>query len=78
VANTVPSFDAVLLALGGGALATGVRRAVKALAADVEVIRIQPLGASDDTLVDQRRVVTTDSIDSRSLVFSACRRVWSP
>jgi len=51
---------------------------VKALAADVEVIRIQPLGASDDTLMDQRRVVTTDSIDSRSLVSSACRRVWSP
>jgi threonine dehydratase len=40
-----PSFDAVLIALGGGALATGVGHVLKALAPGVEVICVQPLGA---------------------------------
>ena len=45
LAGTVPSFDAVLIALGGGALATGVGHVIKARAPGVEVIAIQPLGA---------------------------------
>jgi threonine dehydratase len=50
--DTVPTFDAVLIALGGGALATGVGHVVKALAPDVEVICVQPLGRTgDDVLV---------------------------
>jgi threonine dehydratase len=58
----VPSFDAVLIALGGGALATGVGHVVKALAPGVEVICIQPLGAPAMTYSwRQRRIVTTDS-----------------
>jgi threonine dehydratase len=36
--NTGPSFDAVLIALGGGAMATGVGHVLKALAPGVEVI----------------------------------------
>src|SRR6266699_6950488 len=40
-----PAFDAVLIALGGGALATGVGHVVKACAPEVEGICIQPLGA---------------------------------
>ena len=60
--DTVPSFDAVLIALGGGALATGVGHVVKALAPDVEVICVQPHGAPAMTYSwRQRRVVTTDS-----------------
>jgi len=60
--DTVPSFDAVLIALGGGALATGVGHVVKAWAPDVEVICVQPLGAPAMTHSwRQRRVVTTDS-----------------
>jgi threonine dehydratase len=60
-----PSFDAVLLALGGGALATGVGHVLKALAPDVEVICVQPLGAPAMTRSwRQRRVVTTDSTDT--------------
>ena len=56
----VPSFDAVLIALGGGALATGVGHVVKTLAPEVEMICIQPLGAPAMTLSwRQRRVVTT-------------------
>jgi threonine dehydratase len=43
--DTVPSFDAVLIALGGGALATGVGHVMKAFAPEVEVICVQPLGA---------------------------------
>ena len=60
-----PRFDAVLVALGGGALATGVGHVVKALAPGVEVICIQPLGAPAMTLSwRQRRVVTTDSTNT--------------
>ncbi|MFD5814202.1 threonine/serine dehydratase [Streptomyces sp. NPDC127038] len=60
-----PSFDAVLIALGGGALATGVGHVVKDLAPEVEVICVQPLGAPALTHSwRQRRVVTTDSTDT--------------
>ena len=60
--DTAPSFDAVLIALGGGALATGVGHVVKALAPEVEVICVQPLGAPAMTRSWRaRRVVTTDS-----------------
>ena len=60
--NTETSFDAVLIALGGGALATGVGYVVKARAPEVEVICVQPLGAPAMTRSWRaRRVVTTDS-----------------
>lgn len=63
--DTVPSFDAILIALGGGALATGVGHVVKARAREVEVICIQPLGAPAMTHSwRQRRVITTDSTDT--------------
>lgn len=63
--DTTPSFDAVLIALGGGALATGVGHVVKTRAPEVEVICIQPLGAPAMTLSwRERRVVTTDSTDT--------------
>ncbi|MGB2920165.1 MAG: pyridoxal-phosphate dependent enzyme, partial [Mycobacterium sp.] len=59
------SFDAVLVALGGGALATGVGHVMKSLASDVEVICVQPLGAPAMTHSwHRRRVVTTDSTDT--------------
>ncbi|MDT5063873.1 MAG: threonine dehydratase [Mycobacterium sp.] len=63
--DATPSFDAVLIALGGGALATGVGHVMKACAPDVEVICVQPLGAPALTHSwHQRRVVTTESIDT--------------
>jgi threonine dehydratase len=63
--DIVPSFDAVLIALGGGALATGVGHVVKTLAPKVEVICIQPLGAPAMTYSWlQRRVITTDSTNT--------------
>ncbi|MFE9489723.1 MULTISPECIES: threonine ammonia-lyase [unclassified Streptomyces] len=63
--DTAPSFDTVLVALGGGALATGVGHVVKALAPEVEVICVQPLGAPAMTHSwHRRRVVTTDSTDT--------------
>ncbi|OMC42885.1 pyridoxal-phosphate dependent enzyme [Mycobacterium sp. IS-1264] len=59
------SFDAVLIALGGGALATGVGHVMKALAPGVEVICVQPAGAPAMTHSwRQRRVVTTESTDT--------------
>jgi threonine dehydratase len=59
------SFDAVLIALGGGAMATGVGHVLKTLAPEVEVICVQPLGASAMTCSwRQRQVVTTESTNT--------------
>ncbi|WP_055529793.1 threonine ammonia-lyase [Streptomyces graminilatus] len=59
------SFDTVLIALGGGALATGVGHVLKALAPGVEVICVQPLGAPAMTHSWHRRtVVTTGPTDT--------------
>lgn len=61
----LPEVDAVLIALGGGAMATGVGHVVKSHAPDVEVICVQPAGAPAMTLSwRQRAVVTTDSMDT--------------
>jgi threonine dehydratase len=65
LAEAGPSFDAVLIALGGGALATGVGHVLKALVPEVEVICVQPAGAPAMTHSwRQRRVVTTGSTDT--------------
>lgn len=65
LAGSASSFDAVLIALGGGALATGVGHVLKGLAPGVEVICVQPLGAPAMTRsFHERRVVTTDSTDT--------------
>ncbi|MFI5878075.1 threonine/serine dehydratase [Streptomyces sp. NPDC051554] len=65
LADPAPPFDAVLIALGGGAMATGVGHVLKALAPGVEVICVQPLGAPAMTRSwHERRVVTTDSTDT--------------
>jgi threonine dehydratase len=59
------SFDAVLIALGGGAMATGVGFVLKTLLPGVEVICVQPKGAPAMTRSwHERRVVTTDSTDT--------------
>lgn len=63
--GAVSAGDAVLIALGGGAMATGVGHVLKALAPGVEVVCVQPLGAPAMTLSwRERRVVTTDSMDT--------------
>lgn len=65
LASGAPSFDTVLIALGGGAMATGVGYVLKTLSPDVEVICVQPLGAPAMTRSwQQRRVITTDSTDT--------------
>lgn len=59
------AFDVVLIALGGGALATGVGHVLKARAPGVEVICVQPLGAPAMTYSwRQRRVVTTGPVST--------------
>jgi threonine dehydratase len=58
-------FDAVLIALGGGAMATGVGHVLKTHTPAAEVICVQPAGAPAMTLSWRaRRVVTTDSADT--------------
>lgn len=65
LAAAASSFDTVLVALGGGALATGVGTVLKALAPEVEVICVQPHRAPAMTLSwHERRVITTDSADT--------------
>ena len=58
-------FDVVLVALGGGALATGVGHMIKEHLPGVEVICVQPARAPAMTLSWHRRhVVTTESTDT--------------
>ncbi|WP_229067852.1 threonine/serine dehydratase [Actinoplanes sp. DH11] len=59
------SADAVLIALGGGAMATGVGHVLKALRPEVEVVCVQPRGAPAMTRSwHERRVVTTATVDT--------------
>jgi threonine dehydratase len=60
-----PTLDVVLVALGGGAMASGVGYATRSLTGQVEVIGIQPLGAPAMALSwRERTVVETDRIDT--------------
>jgi threonine dehydratase len=60
-----PRLEVVLVALGGGAMASGVAYAVHSLADHVEVIGIQPVGAPAMALSwRQGTVVETDRIDT--------------
>jgi threonine dehydratase len=59
------TLDVVLVAVGGGALASGVGYAVRSLAEHVEVIGVQPLGAPAMALSwRQGTVVETDRIET--------------
>jgi threonine dehydratase len=60
-----PDLDVVLVALGGGALASGVGHVVKCLAPHVEVVAVQPTGAPAMALSWRAgSVVETDTIDT--------------
>ena len=60
-----PGLDVVLVAVGGGAMASGVGYAVHSLAESVEVLGIQPAGAPAMALSwRQGRVVETDRIET--------------
>ena len=60
-----PQLDVVLLALGGGALASGVGYVARSLADQVEVIGVQPVGAPAMTLSwRERTVVETDRMET--------------
>ena len=60
-----PQLDVVLVALGGGAMASGVGYAVRSLAEHAQVIGIQPVGAPAMALSWRRRtVVETDRIET--------------
>jgi threonine dehydratase len=57
--------DAVLIALGGGAMATGVGYVFKCLAPQVEIVGVQPKGAPAMALSWRKRtVVETDRTDT--------------
>ncbi|TDD59054.1 pyridoxal-phosphate dependent enzyme [Kribbella antibiotica] len=57
--------DTVLIALGGGAMATGIGHVLKELAPTVEVVCVQPAGAPAMTRSwHERRVITTSSAET--------------
>jgi threonine dehydratase len=61
----VAPVDAVLVALGGGAMATGVGHVFKCLAPEVEIVCVQPGGAPAMALSWRAKsVVETDRIDT--------------
>lgn len=65
IARDDPGLDVVLVAVGGGALASGVGYAVRSLAEHVEVIGIQPFGAPAMALSwREGTVVETDRIET--------------
>jgi threonine dehydratase len=65
LARDIPDLDVVLVALGGGAMASGVGYTMRSLADGVEVIGIQPAGAPAMALSwRQRTVVETEIIDT--------------
>lgn len=65
LASDPQPLDTVVVALGTGALASGVGFAVKAMTPEVEVICVQPLGAPAMTRSWHARcVVTTNSVDT--------------
>ncbi len=60
-----PELDIVLVALGGGAMATGVGYVMRSLAPHVETIGIQPRGAPAMALSwREREVVESETIDT--------------
>jgi threonine dehydratase len=60
-----PGLDVVLVAVGGGAMASGVGFVVRSLAEHVKVIGIQPLGAPAMALSWRKRtVIETDRIET--------------
>lgn len=60
-----PAFDAVLVSLGAGALASGVGHVFKSLSPKTQVISVQPHGAPAMTLSwREQRVVQTESTDT--------------
>jgi threonine dehydratase len=65
LASEQSTFDTVLIALGGGAMATGVGYVLKTLRPGVDVICVQPKGAPAMTRSwHERRVITTESADT--------------
>jgi threonine dehydratase len=65
LAARTPDLDAVLVALGGGALASGIGHVIHELSPRTEVIAIQPVGAPAMALSWRKgSVVTTETIET--------------
>lgn len=65
LASSAAQFEAVVVALGTGALASGVGYALKSLVPHVEVICVQPQGAPAMTWSwHERRIRTTETTDT--------------
>ena len=65
IADDVPDLDAVVVAVGGGGLASGMARAIKLLQPDCKVYGVEPVGApSMRRSFDEGAPVKLDRIDT--------------
>jgi threonine dehydratase len=65
IADDVPDLDAVVVAVGGGGLASGMARAIKLLQPDCKIYGVEPVGApSMRRSFDQGAPVKLDRIDT--------------
>jgi threonine dehydratase len=74
ILDDLPDMDAILVAIGGGGLITGLSAAVKAVRPNVKVIGIEPVGSPTlRACLDAGHVVTLDRVQTR-VPTMACRR----
>ncbi|MDF2811541.1 MAG: pyridoxal-phosphate dependent enzyme [Microvirga sp.] len=74
ILDDLPDMEAILVAIGGGGLITGLSAAVKAVRPNVKVIGIEPVGSPTlRASLDAGHVVTLDRIQTR-VPTMACRR----
>lgn len=74
ILDDLPDIDAILVAIGGGGLISGLATALKALRPSIRIIGIEPVGSPTlKASLDQGRVVTLAELTSKVPTMS-CRR----
>jgi threonine dehydratase len=74
VLDDLPDMDAILIAIGGGGLASGMSTAIRAKRPGVKIIGVEPTGSPTlKACIDAGRLVTLDSVTSKVATLS-CRQ----
>ncbi len=73
ILDDLPDFDAILIAIGGGGLISGLSTAIKARRPNVKVIGVEPTGSPTiKASLDAGRLVTLEKVTSRVATMT-CR-----